>query len=123
MMTGLIWTVQLVHYPTFHFINASKFLGFEKLHTKAISIIVMPLMLFELATGAFLWLGHQNLILSLNLFLISFLFLWTFLVSAPLHRKLFQQGQDFSLIQKLIATNWPRTLIWTTRLILLTLLL
>jgi hypothetical protein len=51
------------------------------------------------------------------------LWLVTFIFSVPLHNKLLQ-GKDHLHIQKLVRTNWIRTLLWWTRsagiLILLT---
>ena len=51
-LTGLIWIVQLVHYPGFNFVDANDFVAFEKFHTNKISAIVIPLMFCELLTGA-----------------------------------------------------------------------
>ena len=47
LLTGLIWTVQLVHYPSFQFIEKDSFVEFEKFHQRKISILVIPLMILE----------------------------------------------------------------------------
>ena len=51
LLTGVIWTIQLVHYPSFHFIDKLSFTNFHNFHERRISIIVMPLMLIELITS------------------------------------------------------------------------
>jgi hypothetical protein len=42
----------------------------------------------------------------------------TFLVSVPLHN-LLQKERNSKIIERLILTNWPRTILWTLRLGLL----
>ena len=53
-LTGLIWVIQLVHYPAFRFVESSAFINFERLHTQRISLIVIPLMFTELLSGVYL---------------------------------------------------------------------
>lgn len=47
MMAGLIWFVQLVHYPLFPFVGASDFVRYEREHTRQVTWIVAPLMGLE----------------------------------------------------------------------------
>jgi hypothetical protein len=55
-MTGIIWFVQLVQYPSFAQVDAASFPAFHERHSAAISIIVAPLMILEaLSAFAFLW--------------------------------------------------------------------
>ena len=44
-MTGLIWTIQLVHYPFFHRLEKENFNEHMDEHRKKISFIVLPVML------------------------------------------------------------------------------
>jgi len=55
-MVGLIWLVQIVHYPLFAQVGKDTFLAYHQRHTRWITSIVAPLMLLELATGLLLWL-------------------------------------------------------------------
>ena len=57
MMTGIIWLVQLVHYPSFHFIDPKQSGEFHRFHTDSIALFVAPLMIIELATAVFLARG------------------------------------------------------------------
>jgi len=51
-MTGLIWLVQLVHYPSFRYVDTVNARDFHAYHTARISVIVMPVMIIELASSA-----------------------------------------------------------------------
>ena len=51
-MVGVIWVIQLVHYPSFHFINKKDYEQFQDFHMKRITYIVMPTMLIELAPAS-----------------------------------------------------------------------
>ena len=53
-LVGLIWTIQLVHYPSFSFVAEDHFLEFHRHHTRSITWVVMPLMLVELALAFYL---------------------------------------------------------------------
>lgn len=54
LMTGVIWTVQIVHYPLFAGVGPDRFLDYARAHTARIIRLVAPVMLVELATGAWL---------------------------------------------------------------------
>ena len=118
-LTGLIWVIQLVHYPSFLYIDEKNFPSFESFHTKSISLIVLPTMIFELISGAYLYIVKPNT--EYDIFLFSLLILiWfsTFFLSVPLHGKL-SIKKDIKVINRLIYTNWPRTIFWSLRSILL----
>ncbi|NIP85737.1 MAG: hypothetical protein GTO03_09310, partial [Planctomycetales bacterium] len=52
MMAGLIWFVQIVHYPLFAAVGEGEFPAFERKHQRLTTCVVAPLMLAELATAA-----------------------------------------------------------------------
>ena len=60
IMTGVIWVIQIVHYPSFHFIEKEFYTAFQKFHMNKISIIVIPIMLAELITGMMLFLDKSS---------------------------------------------------------------
>ena len=111
-MTGLIWIVQLVHYPSFRFVSSSDFVDFEKFHTSSISLIVLPVMLLELVTGVWICAFEMNLVYLINLIALGGIWLTTFLLSVPCHTKL-GVGKDMQTIDKLVKTNWIRTILWS----------
>ena len=116
----LIWIVQLVHYPSFHYIDSAKFIDFHSHHSTSITIIVMPLMLAELTISFFLAYrtGFAPLE-SLALAMVVGVWLSTFLIQIPLHDQ-FSDGNNSTIITKLVNTNWIRTILWSCKAILLT---
>lgn len=122
MLTGLIWTIQLVHYPSFRFIREEDFIEFEKFHCKSISFIVAPLMSIELILANLLIIYDFNSI-YFNHFLIAFflvLIVWlsTLIFQMPYHKKL-EEGFDHKVQKLLVKSNWIRTMAWSIRLLLL----
>lgn len=118
-MTGLIWTIQVLHYPAFAFVSNERFLNFHEFHTRNISFIVMPIMILELATAILLSVRtpHPPL-LVVNALALIVIWLVTFFVSVPLHNALSKQ-MGTEEIKKLVLTNWARTLLWSLRLMIL----
>ena len=122
MMAGLIWFVQVVHYPLMRAVMTSEFPMYSQNHVRLTGYVVAPLMLIELATAVWLifitpsetpiWLW------LINLATILFLWLSTFLIQVPIHNKLVQ-GRDEAAIDKLVRTNWIRTILWTSRVVFL----
>lgn len=118
-MVGVIWLVQLTHYPSFRYIDPAQFQRFEKFHSASISFVVMPLMLLELATAALLCnYGERAVSFIASLLLLALIWLSTFAVQVPIHQRL-EKGYDLASIDRLIATNWIRTLCWSGRFLLL----
>ena len=118
-MTGLIWLVQLVHYPSFNFINNQKNLDFHDFHCKNITLIVAPTMITELGSGVLLYYIYtDNLILLVNIALLLAIWVSTFLLQVKIHDRLSEKF-DSLLISKLVKTNWIRTIAWTLRAIIL----
>ena len=121
IMTGVIWVIQIVHYPSFHFIEKELYTAFQKFHMNKISIIVIPIMLAELITGMMLFLDKSSkspfLIISFVILVLIWLITGVFFSKA--HNELIAGYQEL-VINQLVAMNWIRTLLWTLRLLLLT---
>jgi hypothetical protein len=117
-LTGLIWTIQLVHYPSFLWIDQSHFKQFEAFHSFRISLIVMPIMILELVTAFFLtslfYKVPNTFWFNLNFLLVLLIWASTFLLSVPCHSVL-NNGYSESIINKLVFTNWVRTILWSLR--------
>ena len=107
----LIWIIQVLHYPSFLFVDKTEFSKFEAFHTKRISFLVLPLMVSELILG----LVHLNYLI---LGIIVLIWLSTFFIQVPCHEKL-KFGFDKLTIERLIITNWIRTSLWTVKLFIL----
>ena len=124
MMTGIIWFVQIVHYPLFTKIPKEGFTRYEQAHTVRTGWVVAPLMVLELGT-ALLLLFYRPLSTSpiylAALGCLILIWLSTFLVQVPLHGVLEKQS-DHRAMLLLDRTNWIRTILWSLRLGLLALL-
>ncbi len=118
-MTGLIWVIQILHYPAFADVDKSRFDDFHSRHTNRITWIVAPVMGIELLTGfALVFYFSANFFSLLNLLLILATWLSTAFLSVPCHNRL-SSKRDQEQIEKLIKANWPRTALWSLRLVLL----
>ncbi len=54
-MTGIIWFIQIVHYPLYDHVPTAAFASYEAAHARLIVWIVIPLMTIETMTGLLLW--------------------------------------------------------------------
>ena len=112
LMTGIIWIIQLVHYPSFQYIKSSAWEAFHQFHTSRMRYIVAPLMIMELASSFYLYyeMRSTGFIFILNILI----WLSTFLIQVPLHKKL---SSAYSLKQSALLTqsNWIRTVLWTLK--------
>lgn len=114
-MFGLIWVIQTVHYPSFAFIEESKFKESMQRHQKNIGFVVIPLMILELVvTMALIYLNVRALTIANGILLII---VWasTFYYQVPLHGHLLG-GKDSHRIIRLVQTNWIRTIGWSLKL-------
>jgi hypothetical protein len=114
----LIWIIQILHYPSFHFYQLEDFDKAMIFHQKYISILTIPLMLTELFITSYLFYHQINLINSISILIVLIIWLSTFFVQVPIHEKLLK-NKDTHLIDQLVKTNWARTILWTAKLILL----
>jgi hypothetical protein len=119
LLTGVIWTIQIVHYPSFHYIDKISFTNFHHFHERRISIIVMPLMLIELTTSTALYINNMSsIVFALNLLIVVLIWCSTFFIQVPIH-SILSQKKDKKLIEKLVNTNWIRTFLWSMRMLLI----
>ena len=118
-MAGLIWFVQIVHYPMMASFDRKKFAAHEKEHCDRTGWVVIPLMLGEVFTFALLLLeGVRSNAFLLSGLLLCVIWASTFFLQVPLHRALLQ-GWNAGAHRRLVATNWIRTVAWTGRAVLL----
>lgn len=118
-MTGLIWCIQVAHYPLMSGWPHDDFGRWEALHRSRIGVVVVPVMLAEgiasiaivlrRPAGVPAWMPWAAAVLLMAI--------WasTFLVQVPLHERL-SAGWDAAAHARLVATNWIRTALWTGRL-------
>lgn len=117
-MTGVIWVVQLVHYPLFERVGADAFSAYEIEHRTRISLVVVLPMLVELATAAWIAVRPPAAVppwsARAGLALLAVVWASTFLLQVPLHDRL-SVGHDPEAIRALVRGNALRTAAWTLR--------
>lgn len=114
-LVGVIWLVQLVHYPMFEYLDWATFARSHAFHSAAITVVVLPAMLLELYLSALLLFRQADLAAIVGFLLVVVIWATTFLVMVPLHGRLGVEGYQLHLIQSLVRWNWVRTIAWTLR--------
>lgn len=128
MMTGLIWFVQLVHYPLMARVGRAGWTDYEQAHQARTTWIVAPVMLIEIASAlGLLIIAHAEIgpaaartaipMLWLGACLLGGVWASTFLIQVPLHKKLSNEYSD-RFHASLVRSNWVRTAAWTGRAVL-----
>lgn len=120
-MTGLIWLIQLVHYPLMNRVAADQFIEFHRAHSSRITWIVAPAMLLQLTTSIALLVNPPPALVGTPVQLAFLLSLGVFCATAflaiPAHGQL-SRGYSTETHQRLVQTNWVRTLLWSTHALL-----
>jgi hypothetical protein len=118
MMAGLIWFVQLVHYPLFSLVRTSDFARYETEHTRRVTWIVAPLMGVEALSAVALMILASSVVTQtlavVGMVLVAAIWWSTAFLQVPCHRRL-SKGFDSVAARRLVTTNWLRTLAWTVR--------
>jgi len=117
-MTAVIWLVQVLIYPNFRFIPEADFKAFHKRHCDRISLPVGPMIVQLFMVAMVLMEGPRTPEWIFHGIAIALIYAVTAVFSAPAHARL-GKGKDPSAIDRLILSNWVRTLLWTAELILI----
>jgi hypothetical protein len=119
-MVGVIWFVQVVHYPLFARIGTPDFSAYSLRHSRLTGLVVGPPMLLEAGTAVALvaWTPPEvsTYLVWTGLFLVAGIWLSTALLQAPRHTTL-GEGFDPAAHRFLVASNWLRTVLWSLRAI------
>lgn len=123
VMTGLIWFVQIVHYPLLATTPPERTIDTAVEHQRRTSYVVaLPMVVEGITTLTLLadrpsrvaavwpWVAAVLLAVSLGS---------TILLSVPLHARM-ARGYSPDIGRRLVVTNWPRTIAWTLRAVLMT---
>lgn len=120
-MVGLIWFVQIVHYPLYANVGHEKFPEYEAHHNRLTTWVVGPAMLVEMMTAVALLRCVPSRTLSLawlGLGLLIVIWTSTAALSVPAHDVL-TAGFSADAYHKLVSTNWIRTVAWSMRGVIL----
>lgn len=117
-LAGLIWTIQLVHYPLLSSVGHEVYPVYQARHEQRITWVVAPAMLLEVLLAVSL-AARQSPPPGTGcaLFLLALIWASTFFLQVPAHRRL---GKGFSTDAhtRLVRTNWIRTAAWTVRAVI-----
>lgn len=122
VMTGVIWYVQIVHYPLMAGWPHDQFSVWEARHRSLTATVVVPVMAVEtLAAAGLLMMPPRQRgsgwLIGFGMLLLAGIWASTFLLQLPCHN-LLSMGWDEKIHARLVETNWLRTVLWTTRLVL-----
>jgi hypothetical protein len=118
MMVGLIWFVQIVHYPLFAHVGEGAFPAYETAHNRLTTWVVGPPMFIEAATAFVLLLAKPEpipaILVWLGAALVLVIWLSTALLQVPQH-DILTRGFAIDAYRFLVLSNWLRTVAWTLR--------
>lgn len=121
IMFGVILVVQVVHYPLFAKVGTAGYPAYQADHMRLIGYVVFVPMVIELVTAiALVWVQPAEIPawqLWTGLVLVGIIWLSTALLQVPTHQTLVSRF-DVAVHQRLVATNWIRTLAWAGRAVL-----
>ncbi len=117
-MCGVIWFVQVVHYPLFAAVGAPFFRNYEDQHARRTTWVVAPPMLLELASAIALVAvrpsGMPVWMPIAGLGLLAIVWGSTAWAQVPQHRIL-GSGFEPRAHRALVRSNWIRTVGWSAR--------
>ena len=112
-LTVLIWLVQVIIYPGFHYLDREKLVAWHRIYARRISFFVIPLMTAQVALLGYQTWSMPSLVNIAACFCVAGAWLSTFAFSVPLHQKISQGVFHGKILDRLVVTNWPRTLLWS----------
>ncbi|MFZ4816804.1 MAG: hypothetical protein ACOYL5_19870 [Phototrophicaceae bacterium] len=117
-MVGIIWFVQVVHYPLYTRINPDAFPNYEVAHINLVTLVVVPFMFLEAFTALLLLFNPPPNVsiwlVLVGLGLVGVIWATTLFFNVAQHNAL-SVRYDHDVHQALLAANWVRTVAWSLR--------
>jgi hypothetical protein len=121
-MTGLVWFVQVVHYPLMGAVGEGVYLQYQRSHMRRTLWVVTGPMVVEGLTGVALVVWRPAAVSAAvawaALGLLGVVWASTAVFQGPQHFALLE-GYTAGTHRALVACNWVRTVAWTLRAALL----
>jgi hypothetical protein len=118
VMTGLIWFVQVVHYPLFARVGAEASVAYALEHQRRTSFVVGAPMAAEGVSALWILFAPPEDLSRVwpfvGLVLLGVVLGSTVLLQVPQHAAL-AVAYDEGRVRRLVATNWIRTFGWSAR--------
>lgn len=116
VLVGIIWTVQVVHYPLMRLVGEDRFVAYEAAHSPRMAAVVMiPWTVQGVTTAGLIVMRPEGVPLTLVLaaaVAAAVPVIVTVAASVPAHAAL-GSGFDEKVHRRLVRTNWLRTAAWT----------
>jgi uncharacterized membrane protein len=121
-MAGVIWFVQVVHYPLFAEVPPEASAGYARVNQPRTARVVGPAMLVEGITAIWLFVDPpadlSRWLPFISGLVLAVVLLSTVLVQVPRHARLAEESSSDGLrevVASLVAGNWIRTVGWSAR--------
>ncbi len=115
-LTGLIWTIQVLHYPLFAEVGSERFVTYEAAHSARITVLIAVPWAVQGLTTLWLLIAPPPTVSTSLVWLAGLLaaipVLVTLVWSVPAHGVL-SEGFDPTAHARLVTTNWLRTAAWS----------
>jgi hypothetical protein len=125
-MVGVIWFVQIVHYPLLAVVPVESAASTAVEHQRRTGFVVgLPMAVEGITTLMLLWRQPDGVSVWLPwvaAVLLAVALGSTVLLSVPRHERMARQP-DAKVGRELVITNWPRTIAWTARGVLVAIML
>lgn len=114
---GMIWFLQLNHYPLYASVGRDAFREYITAHNQRLLLPVILPSLLAFASSIALVFRHPDVVPDWSVWLVvasnAVTALSTALMQGPAHSALARHGYSAPIIRKVLATNWLRTAAWT----------
>lgn len=120
-LVGLIWFVQIVHYPLFAAVGDGAARTYAAAHQRRTSTVVVAPMILEALCAIAVALRAAvfgPFLVAAGLLLLVLIWVSTFALQVPLHNaraRRLSAGDRSGTVRALVATNWIRTAGWSLR--------
>lgn len=115
--TGVVWFLQLNHYPLYKAIGEREFQSYLAAHNRRIPLPIVLPSLAAFAASLLLLLRHPFAAPDSSVWLVvilnALILLSTIFVQGKAHAELARAGYSRVLVDRIIATNWIRVAAWT----------
>lgn len=117
-MVGLIWFVQVVHYPLMAAVGEDRFVAYENRHRNLTGAVVGLPMAVEGVCSLWLFFappeGLDRTLPFIGGVVLAVVLASTVWLQVPMHDRL-SRGFDEQSARRLVTTNWIRTVGWSAR--------
>lgn len=118
MLVGLIWFVQVVHYPQFARVGADRFTQYQSANVRLTTCVVaLPMQVEAVTSAALVWQPPSqdvDIACWAGLSLVVVIWVSTAVLQVPRHNAL-ATGFDPKAHRGLVLSNWIRTVAWSMR--------